>query len=130
MQSLVCLLATAVGISIMAVVPNLVGIIAGLLVAGSFQAVVMVTRNLSLRESLPANAHTGGYSLQYAVQGVGYSLSAIFAGLVLDRSTPNVAVLGGVAITVLLVVISTVAERAGVTGAARAETDSAATLSP
>jgi hypothetical protein len=71
----------------------------------------MVTRNLSLRERLPAGAHVAGYSWQYAVQGAGYSLSAVFAGLALDRSTPSLAILAGVGITVLLAGVSAAVEQ-------------------
>jgi predicted MFS family arabinose efflux permease len=109
-QSLVCLLLTAAGITVMAVVPGLLGILLGFLPAGVFQAVVMVTRNLSLRERLPENAHTAGYSVMYSVQGIGYALSAVFAGLMLDRATPSAAILTGVAFTVLLGGASAIAE--------------------
>jgi predicted MFS family arabinose efflux permease len=71
----------------------------------------MVTRNLSLREALPSSAHTAGYSVMYAVQGIGYSLSAVFAAVMLDRSTPSAAILTGVAFTLLLTAVSTLAER-------------------
>ncbi|MFD9790939.1 MFS transporter [Streptomyces sp. NPDC059070] len=109
-QSLVFLLLTAVCVSTSAVLPGLAGIAVAFLAAGVFQAGVMVTRSLSLRERLPEHAHTAGYSIQYAVQGVGYTLTASVAAIVLDRSTPVVAILGGVVITVLLTLVSAAAE--------------------
>ncbi|UXY22625.1 hypothetical protein N8I84_30905 [Streptomyces cynarae] len=110
-HSLVCLVGTAAGITVVALVPGLTGIVLGFLAAGVLQAVVMVTRNLSLREALPNSAHTAGYSVMYAVQGIGYSLSAVFAAVMLDRSTPSAAILTGVAFTLLLTAVSTLAER-------------------
>ncbi|MFG2146886.1 MFS transporter [Streptomyces sp. NPDC048696] len=109
-QSLVFLLLTAVCVSMSAVLPNLIGIAVAFLAAGVFQAGVMVTRSLSLRERLPEHAHTAGYSIQYAVQGVGYTLTASVAAIVLDGSTPVVAILGGVVITLLLTGVSAAAE--------------------
>ncbi|GGQ43769.1 MFS transporter [Couchioplanes azureus] len=110
-QSLVLLSATAVAVAGMALAPNRVLISVALLVAGFCQSVVMVTRNISLRERLPEAMQPAGYSMMYAVQGVGYSLTAVIASFVLARSTADVAVLCGVAVTVLLTVASAVAER-------------------
>ncbi len=110
-HSLLCLVGTAAGVTVVAVVPGLVGIVLGFLTAGVLQAVVMVTRNLALREVLPSNAHTAGYSVMYAVQGIGYSLSAVFAAAMLDWSTPTAAILTGVAFTLVLTAVSTLAER-------------------
>lgn len=111
-QSLLCLLLTAGCVAVVAVGPNLMVITAGLLLAGAFQAVVLITRNLSLRAALPEAAHTAGYSIQYAVQGIGYAVAAIFAGVVLAHGTPGMAMIGGVVLTVLLAAVSTAAERA------------------
>ncbi|MCX4783051.1 MFS transporter [Streptomyces sp. NBC_01264] len=109
-QSLVFLLITSVCVALSAVFTSLVGIAVAFLAAGVFQAGVMVTRSMSLRERLPEHAHTAGYSIQYAVQGVGYTLTASVAATVLSGSTPVVAILGGVGITVLLTLISAAAE--------------------
>ncbi|MBO1416841.1 hypothetical protein, partial [Streptomyces sp. FH025] len=110
-HSLACLAGTALGITAVALVPGLVGIVLGFAVAGVLQAVVMVTRNLSLREVLPATAHTAGYSVMYSVQGVGYSLSAVLAAVMLDRFAPSTAILVGVALAAALAGVSTLAER-------------------
>lgn len=110
-QSSLFLVATAGAIAVVATVPQLPGIVLGFLAAGCLQSVVLITRNMSLRERLPSSAHAGGYSVMYAVQGVGYSMSAILAGLVLDHASPSAAMLTGVAIAIVLIAISTVAER-------------------
>jgi hypothetical protein len=110
-QSLIFLVATTACIAVVATIPNLTGIVVFFLAAGCFQPVVLITRNLSLRQQLPEHAHTAGYSVMYAVQGIGYSISAIFAAVALDRSTPSTAILVGVAITLLLAGISVLAER-------------------
>ncbi|MFG2995344.1 MFS transporter [Streptomyces sp. NPDC048340] len=109
-QSLVFLLITSVCVALSAVFTNLVGIALAFLAAGVFQAGVMVTRSMSLRERLPEHAHTAGYSIQYAVQGVGYTITASVAATVLSGSTPVVAILGGVGITLLLTLVSAAAE--------------------
>ncbi|MFF3210038.1 MFS transporter [Streptomyces sp. NPDC002886] len=109
-QSLVFLLITSVCVALSAVFTSLVGIAVAFLAAGVFQAGVMVTRSMSLRQRLPEHAHTAGYSIQYAVQGVGYTITASVAATVLSGSTPVVAILGGVGITVLLTLVSAAAE--------------------
>jgi hypothetical protein len=109
-QSLVALAATAVGVVVYGLVGPLAGLIGGLLFAALFQSVVMVTRNLSLRERLPEVAHAAGYSTMYAVQGVGYTAAAIGAAVMLDHVSPVAAVLIGVALTVLLAGVSALAE--------------------
>ncbi|MCZ9341697.1 hypothetical protein NGM37_28450, partial [Streptomyces sp. TRM76130] len=89
----------------------LAGITAALLLAGVFQSGVMVTRSLSLRERLPEDAHAAAYSVMYAVQGVGYSATASLSAVALDLATPSVAILGGVAITLVITAVSAFAER-------------------
>ncbi|HWH00541.1 MAG TPA: MFS transporter, partial [Pilimelia sp.] len=98
-QSLVLLAATAVCVALLAVVPGLPGVAAGLVAAGVFQSGVMITRNISLRALLPERAHATGYSVMYAVQGVGYSVTALLAAAVLEVASPSAAVLGGVGVT-------------------------------
>jgi hypothetical protein len=112
-QSTVCLFATAAGITLTAVMPGLAGIAIGIVAAGVFQSVVMVSRNLSLRERLPADLHAFGYSIMYAVQGVGYSLSAVLIAFSLARFTPPVAILAGVAFTVVLAAVAAASELRG-----------------
>ncbi|MFH8534730.1 MFS transporter [Streptomyces tendae] len=110
-QSLVLLTVTVGCVCLITLLPGLAGIAAGLLLAGVFQSGVMVTRNLSLRERLPEHAHAAAYSVMYAVQGVGYSLTASLSAVVLDLATPSAAILGGVAITLLITAVSAIAER-------------------
>lgn len=110
-QSLLFLVVTAGCVSTVALVPSLPGIAVGLTAAGVFQAGVMVTRNLSLRERLPEHAQAVGYSVMYAVQGLGYSLTASLSAVALDRAGPRTAVLGGVAVTLVITLISALAER-------------------
>ncbi|MGW0831786.1 MFS transporter [Streptomyces prunicolor] len=110
-QSLVLLVAMAVFVALAAVLPGLAGIAVALLLAGAFKSGVMVTRNLSLRERVPSDMLAAGYSVMYAVQGVGYSLTASLAALVLAHAEPAAAVLSGAALTLLLTLVSALAER-------------------
>ncbi len=109
-QSLVFLAVTAGCLFLVTVLPGMPGIAVGLLLTGVFQSGVMVTRNLSLRERLPPHAHAAAYSVMYAVGGLGYSVAASLSALVLDLATPSGAILGGVAITLLITAISATAE--------------------
>jgi MFS family permease len=109
-QSLVFLAVTAGCLCLITVLPGMPGIAAGLLLAGVFQAGVMVSRNLSLRERLPQHAHAAAYSVMYAVGGMGYSLTASLSAVALDLANPSVAILGGVAITLLITAVSAIAE--------------------
>ncbi|MEV0223954.1 MFS transporter [Streptomyces sp. NPDC050704] len=118
-QSLVFLTAMAGCLVLVTVLPGMPGIAAGLLLAGIFQSGVMVTRNLSLRERLPARAHAAAYSVMYAVGGLGYSLAASFSAMALNLASPSAAILGGVAITVLITAVSAIAERNSVGNAIR-----------
>lgn len=115
-QSLVLLLATTASITVAVTVAHLAGIIAGYLAAGLFQSVVLITRSLSLRERLPASAHPAGYSVMYAVQGMGYSLVAVIIAAVLSHGNPVVAMLSGVAVTLLLTIMSAFMEQRGQVG--------------
>ncbi|MFF6830213.1 MFS transporter [Streptomyces longwoodensis] len=110
-QSLVLLAVTAACVCLITLLPGLGGIAVALLLAGAFQSGVMVTRNLSLRERLPEHAHASAYSVMYAVQGVGYSATASLSAVALDLASPSVAILGGVAITLLITAVSAFAER-------------------
>jgi hypothetical protein len=110
-QSLVFLAVTAGCLFLITVLPGMPGIAAGLLLAGVCQSGVMVTRSLSLRERRPQHAHAAAYSVMYAVGGLGYSLAASRSALALDLASPSVAILGGVAITLLITAISAMAER-------------------
>ncbi len=109
-QSLVLLVVMSGCVALIAVAPGLVGIAIVLVVGGLSQAAVAVTRNLSLRESLPESAHTAGYSVMYAVQGIGYTLTATLTALVLASFSPVTAMVGAAVLTLLLTVASALAE--------------------
>ncbi|MFD9888175.1 MFS transporter [Amycolatopsis sp. NPDC059027] len=109
-QSLVLLVAMSGCVALIAVAPGLAGIAVVLVIGGLCQAAVAVTRNLTLRESLPEPAHTAGYSVMYAVQGIGYTLTATLTALVLASFTPVTAVVGAAVLTLLLTVASALAE--------------------
>lgn len=110
-QGFVLLVITAACVVFVALGTSLLVIAIALLAAGLFQSGVLVTRSLVLRERLPVGAHAAGFSMMYAVTGVGYGLTASAAAWVLGHGTPEWAVLGGVAITLVLTAISALAER-------------------
>lgn len=79
-------------------------VIAGLLaLTGLLQAAVLITRNLTLRERLPADLHPVGYSALYAGSGIGYGLSAAATGLLLASASPDTAVLIAAGTTLMLI---------------------------
>ncbi|MEV4189911.1 MFS transporter [Streptomyces toxytricini] len=110
-QSLVLLAATAACVALVTVLPGLPGIAVALAAAGVFQSGVMVSRSLSLRDRLPEHAHAAGYSMMYAVQGAGYSLTASLSALVLRVADASTAILGGVVVAVVITAVSALAER-------------------
>jgi hypothetical protein len=109
-QALLLLVVTSGCVTLVALLPG-AGIAVALLAAGLFQSGVLVTRSLALREQLPIDLHAPAYSVMYAVQGVGYSLTATTAAAVLSHAAPSSAILGAVAITLALTTISWAAER-------------------
>ncbi|MEV7726257.1 MFS transporter [Streptomyces sp. NPDC087917] len=110
-QSLVLLAATAGCVALVTVLPGLPGVAIALAAAGVFQSGVMVSRSLSLRERLPEHAHAAGYSMMYAVQGAGYSLTASLSAVALEVADPTTAILGGVVIALVITAVSALAER-------------------
>ncbi|MFK0259100.1 hypothetical protein [Streptomyces sp. NPDC090445] len=66
---------------------------------------------VSLRDRLPEHAHAAGYSMMYAVQGAGYSLTASLSALVLRVADASTAILGGVVVAVVITAVSALAER-------------------
>lgn len=102
LQGTLALAGTTVAVAAVALAPTFALLGVALVAVGAFQAIVMITRNLRLREVLPAPALTAGYSVMYAIQGIGYSVSALAASVVLDHGGPRLAILGGVALTVVL----------------------------
>lgn len=109
-QSLVLLLVNAGCLSLVTVLPGILGIAVGLSLAGVVQAGVMISRSLSLRERLPRHAHAAAYSVMYAVGGLGYSVTASLSAAALKLTTPAMAILGGITITVLITMVSAIAE--------------------
>ncbi|MGW5049853.1 MFS transporter [Actinokineospora sp. NPDC004072] len=110
-HSLVCLLATIAAVAAVALLPTVIGMGVALAIGGLFQACVLITRNLSLRDRLPEAAHTAGYSIMYATTGVGYGITAATTATVMATTTPAAAILGGGVIVLILVLASALAER-------------------
>lgn len=101
-QSTVLLLVMIAGVAVTTLASTW-PLIAGLLaLTGLLQAVVLITRNLSLREQLPADLHPVGYSILYSGSGIGYGLSAAATGLLITTTTPDTAVLIAAGITLVL----------------------------
>ncbi|MFD9881725.1 MFS transporter [Streptomyces alboflavus] len=109
-QSLVCMLGVSGCLAAVAVLPTAAWLAVGLTCAGFLQAGSMLTRNLTLREVLPPSALAAGYSLMYAAVGAGYAVSGSMAGGLLSVTTPSTAILAGVALTVVLTLVGTLAE--------------------
>ena len=111
-QSLVLLLGVTACVTLAALVHPLAWIAAMLALAGLLESGVMLTRNLSLREVLPPSAHAAGYSVMYAATGLGYAASATLAGAVQRAASPATAILAGAGLTLLLTMVSALAELA------------------
>lgn len=92
-QSTALLLVMVVGVAATALASTWPAIAGLLALTGVLQAVVLITRNLALREQLPADLHPVGYSTLYAGSGIGYGLSAAVTGLLLSATTPDTVVL-------------------------------------
>lgn len=110
-QSVVLLLGVSACVAAAGLVPSLGWIAMSLLAAGLLESGVMVARTLGLREVLPKSALAAGFSVMYAITGVGYAASASLSGAVLSVASPSVAILCGVALTLLLTAASAVGER-------------------
>ncbi|MFF9477768.1 MFS transporter [Streptomyces sp. NPDC014733] len=93
-QSLVMLLLMIAGVAATALASTWPAIAALLALTGLLQAAVLITRNLTLREQLPADLHPLGYSALYAGSGIGYGLSAAATGLLLAVTGLLLAVTG------------------------------------
>ncbi|MGW0879888.1 MFS transporter [Streptomyces sp. NPDC002671] len=101
-RSVLLLCGMSAAVTGVALIPGAVGIGAGLAVAGVLQSCAMLTRNLSLRESLPPDALAAGYSVMYAAVGAGYAATGSLAGALLGVTTPSTAMLAGVGVTLTL----------------------------
>ncbi|MFJ8692445.1 MFS transporter [Streptomyces roseolilacinus] len=111
-QGTLLLLVMIAGVAATAFAPTW-PVIAGLLaLTGLLQAAVLITRNLTLRERLPADLHPVGYSVLYAGSGIGYGVSAAATGLLLASTTPVTAVLITTGATSLLTAVTWLGRRA------------------
>ncbi|WP_239590115.1 MFS transporter [Streptomyces aureoverticillatus] len=109
-QSLVLMLSVCGCLAVVALLPTVAWIAAGLAVAGVLQAGAMLTRNLTLREVLPPSALAAGYSVMYAAIGAGYAASGSLAGGLLSVTTPSAAILAGVGLSLVLTLVGALAE--------------------
>ncbi|MCT4357710.1 MFS transporter [Streptomyces sp. Je 1-79] len=109
-QSLVLILGVSAGVVLVAVLPWAGAIALALVLAGLLQAPAMLTRNLALRQMLPAHALAAGYSVMYAAVGAGYAASGSLAGALLKVVAPSTAILWGVGLTLLLAAIGAAGE--------------------
>ncbi|CAM5625657.1 MFS transporter [Streptomyces diastaticus] len=101
-QSTVLLLVMIAGVAATALASTWPAIAGLLALTGLLQAVVLITRNLTLREELPSDLHPVGYSALYAGSGIGYGLSAAATGLLLTATTPDTVVLIATGTTLVL----------------------------
>lgn len=104
-RSVVLIAGTSACVTVAALAPDKAGIAAALALGGMLQSCALVTRNLSLREALPASALAAGYSVMYAAAGVGYAAAGSLAGALLQVTAPSTAVLAGVALTLVLTAV-------------------------
>lgn len=101
-QSTLLLVIMIAGVAATAFASSWTVIAALLALTGLLQAAVLITRNLTLREQLPADLHPVGYSVLYAGSGIGYGISAAATGLLLTVTTPDTSVLIATGTTLLL----------------------------
>lgn len=104
-RSVVLICGMSVCVTLAALTPDKAAIAAALAVGGMLQSCALITRNLSLREALPASALAAGYSVMYAAAGVGYAAAGSLAGALLQVTEPSTAVLAGVGLTLVLTVV-------------------------
>jgi MFS family permease len=110
-RSVVLMCGVSVCVTLAALIPGTAWIAVALIIAGVLQAGVMITRNLSLREAVPASALAAGYSVMYAAVGVGYAATGSLAGALLHFVAPSTAILAGVALTRTLTLVGALGER-------------------
>ena len=104
-RSAVLIGSTSACVALAALTPSMAGIAAALAVAGMLQSGALVTRNLALREALPASSLASGYSVMYAAGSVGYAAAGSLAGALLRVTPPSTAVLAGVGLTLVLTAV-------------------------
>jgi hypothetical protein len=104
-RSVVLMAGTSACVTLAAQIPHTAGIAIALAVGGTLQSGAMLTRNLSLRETLPPSALAAGYSVMYAAAGAGYAATGSLAGGLLKVTAPSTAILAGVGLTLLLTAV-------------------------
>ncbi|UIX33197.1 MFS transporter [Streptomyces sp. GQFP] len=104
-RSVVLIGGMSVCVTAAALIPHTAGVAAALALGGMLQSGALVTRNLSLREALPASALAAGYSVMYAAASAGYAAAGSLAGALLQVTAPSTAVLAGVALTLVLTAV-------------------------
>ncbi|MET4095788.1 MFS transporter [Arthrobacter sp. UYCu712] len=110
-QSHVFLLITAASFGTGLIWHEVAPIAVALAIGGLFQSGVLVTRNLSLRKLLPPQLHAAGYSVMYAVQGVGYGLAASMSSVLMIATNPVVAFAVAIGLAVVLTALSVYGEK-------------------
>lgn len=111
-QSLVLLTATALCAGLIGWAPSLAWMFTSLVATGVLFSAAELSRSLSLRAKLPAEMHLAAFSVNYAAIGIAYGVSAVVAAAVLASGTPMTGLLMGAAVTVILLLVGYVGERA------------------
>jgi predicted MFS family arabinose efflux permease len=109
-QSYAFLALTGIMILVTTFAANIPVMVAAIGTAGAFQSGSLITRNLVLRDTLPAALQASGYSMMYAVQGVGYGVAAGICAIALDIGTPQWAVVACLMLAMTLTLICMVCE--------------------
>lgn len=104
-RSVVLMCGLSVCLALAALIPGTPWIAMALAVGGMLQAGATVTRNLALREVLPAGALAAGYSVMYAAVGAGYAATGSLAGALLRFAAPSTAILAGIALALTLTAV-------------------------
>lgn len=117
-QSQAALLVVCASLAIIAALPRLWAIAAGLVIAGLAQAPCLITRNLALRSQLGAGDLATGYSAAYAATGIGYGTAGLLAGVLQPTIGPALSLLVGLGLAALSVPFAIVGDaRASAPGA-------------
>ena len=122
-RSVVFMCGMSAFVALAALIPGPAGIAVALALGGTLQAGAVITRNLSLRETLPPGAIAAGYSVMYAAVGAGYAATGSLAGTLLQVVAPSTAILAGAVLGLVLTALGWWGE---VRGEARAKASSTA----
>ncbi|RVU20480.1 MFS transporter [Streptomyces antnestii] len=99
------------GTVICAISSNLLPLALGFLFSGLFVPCFMLVRNLALRDLLPEQFHTAGFSVLYASSCVGYVLCGATASVTLKFSQPQTSLIGAAGAVAVITFASFVVER-------------------